>query len=180
VSSSHPRYSFEPLADHDRNSFSCGVPELDDYLWRQAGQDAKRKIAAPFVMVDPQRSILGYYTLSAYGVRIMELPAELSRKLPRYPLIPATLLGRLAISHAHRGQGLGALLLMDALHRSWTNSAQVASVGVVAEAIDEPARQFDLHHEFVSLPEQPRKLFISMKSIRMAFLGRAWVTVTEI
>ena len=120
-------------------------------------------------MVDEARRILGYYTLSAYGVRVAELPPDVARKLPKYPLIPATLLGRLAVSRGHHGQKLGKLLLMDALHRSWKNSAQVASVGVVAEAIDEVARKFYLHHEFVPLLEHPRKLFIAMGTIQKAF-----------
>jgi len=169
VSAYLPQYTFEPLTDHDRSSFSCGVPELDDYLLRQASQDARRKVAATFVMVEESRRILGYYTLSAYGVRLAELPTDLARKLPKYPLIPTTLLGRLAVIHQYRGQKLGRLLLMDALNRSWKNSAQVASVGVVAEAIDDPARKFYLHHEFIPLLEQPRKLFIAMRTIQKLF-----------
>ena len=166
---SSPRYSFEPLSDHDRSSFLCGVPELDEYLRLRAKQDAKRKVAAPFVMVDETRRVLGYYTLSAYGVRVAELPPDIAKKLPKYPLIPATLLGRLAVSQAHQGQKLGRLLLMDALYRSWINSRQVASVGVVAEAMDDAARRFYLHHEFVAVPEHPRKLFIAMRTIATLF-----------
>ena len=162
-------YSFEALADHDRSSFSCGVPELDNYLRQQASQDARRKVAAPFVMVDQAHDIVGYYTLSAYGIRAAELPVELARKLPKYPLMPATLLGRLAVSQRHRGQKLGKLLLMDALYRSWRNTAEIASVGVVAEAIDNAARDFYLHHEFIPLAEHPRKLFIAMKTIQKTF-----------
>ena len=169
MSASTPQYSFEPLADHDRAFFCCGVPELDDYLRRQSSQDAKRKVAAPFVMVDEAPRVLGYYTLSSYEVRVAELPPDVARKLPKYPLIPATLLGRLAVSCDHQGQKVGRLLLMDALYRSWKNSAQVASVGVVAEAIDEAARKFYLHHEFVPLLEHPRKLFIAMGTIQKAF-----------
>ncbi len=169
MSASPPPYSFEPLGDHDRTSFSCGVPELDDYLRQQASQDARRKVAAPFVMVDQARRILGYYTLSSYGVRVAELPPDVAKNLPKYPLIPATMLGRLAVSREHHGQKLGKLLLMDALHRSWKNSAQVASVGVVAEAIDEVARKFYLHHEFVPLLEHPGKFFIAMGTIQKVF-----------
>lgn len=169
MSSIPARYSFEPLADHDRSSFSCGISELDTYLHRQAGQDAKRKVAAPFVMVDRERRILGYYTLSAYGIRGAELPPTFAKKLPKYPLIPATLLGRLAVGREHRGKKLGRLLLMDALHRGWKNSERIASVGVVAEAIDELARQFYLHHEFIPILEHPRKLFIAMGTIQRAF-----------
>ena len=165
MSASSPHYSFEPLADHDRASFSCGVPELDNYLRQQASQNVKRKVAATFVMVNQAHQILGYYTLSAYGIRATESPHQLAKKLPKYPLIPATMLGRLAVHREHQGQKLGSLLLMDALHRSCKNSEQVASVGVIAEAIDEAARKFYLHHEFMPLAEHPRKLFIAMATI---------------
>lgn len=169
MSSSPSAYTFESLADHDRASFTCGLAELDNYLHQQASQDAKRKVAAPFVMVDSRRRIVGYYTLSAYGVRSTELPPAVAKKLPKYPLIPATLLGRLAVSREHQGQKLGRLLLMDALYRSWKNTTEVASVGVVAEAIDNSAREFYLHHEFVPLLEHSRKLFIAMGTIKKAF-----------
>jgi GNAT superfamily N-acetyltransferase len=169
VSSSSTSYSFEPLADHDRAAFTCGIAELDDYFRQQASQDAKRKVAAPFVMVDPKRRIVGYYTLSAYGIRCTELPPAVAKKLPKYPLIPATLLGRLAVSREHQGQKLGRLLLMDALYRSWKNTVEVASVGVIAEAIDNAAREFYLHHEFIPLLDHQRKLFIAMGTIKKAF-----------
>ena len=120
-------------------------------------------------MLNQERHIVGYYTLSSYGVRTKELPLSVAKKLPRYPLIPATLLGRLAISRVHQGQKLGRQLLMDALYRSWKTTTEVASVGVIAEAINEAAREFYLHHEFMPLPEHPRKLFIAMGTIQKAF-----------
>ena len=164
-----PLYSVEPLGGHDRASFSCGIPELDRYLHHQARQDAERKVAAPFVMVDRDSNILGYYTLSSYGIRTAELPEEIARKLPKYPLIPATLLGRLAISREHQGQRLGRLLLLDALFRSWKNTAEVASVGVIVDAYDEKARAFYLHHEFIPLTGHSGKLFIAMGTIQKIF-----------
>ena len=162
-------YTFEPLGDHDRTAFSCGIPELDNYLRQQASQDAKRKVAAPFVMVDQARGVIGYYTLSAYGIRVAELPPKLAKKLPKYPFLPATLLGRLAVSTAHQGQKLGQVLLMDALHRSWKNTTEIGSIGVVAEAMNEAARKFYLHYEFVPLIEHPQRLFIAMRTIEKTF-----------
>ena len=163
-------YRVEPLsASHDRSAFACGVPELDRYLHEQAGQDARRKVAAPFVLVDQEGSIAGYYTLSAYAIRLGELPEVTAKKLPRYPLPPATLLGRLAVSSSYRGQSLGRLLLMDALHRSWGNTSEVASVGVVVEALDDSALAFHLHHEFQPLRDHPDKLFLAMATIERAF-----------
>lgn len=166
-------YRVEPLgAAHDRSAFVSGIPELDQYLRHQAGQDARRKVAAPFVMVGRDSAILGYYTLSAYSIKLGQLPERIVRRLPRYPLLPATLLGRLAVASSHRGQRLGRFLLMDALHRSWRNTSEVASVGVVVEALDEAARAFYLHHEFIQFLDHDRKLFLAMSTIERAFKGR--------
>jgi GNAT superfamily N-acetyltransferase len=168
-----PDYQIELLGPaHDRSTFFSGVAELDDYFHHQAGQDAKRKVAAPFVLVDTSGSILGYYTLSAYGIRLDALPSAISKRLPRYPLIPATLLGRLAVRSAARGRKFGRHLLMDALHRSWRNTAEVASVGVVVDALDEAARSFYLRHECMPLLDHPNRLFLAMATIEKAFRPR--------
>jgi predicted GNAT family N-acyltransferase len=168
-----PNYQIVALGpSHERSAFCSGVPELDEYLHHHAGQDAKRRVATPFVLVDTSGSILGYYILSAYGVRLEALPSAISKRLPRYPLIPATLLGRLAVSSAARGRRLGKLLLMDALHRSWRNTAAVASVGVVVDALDDAARSFYLHHEFIPLLDHPDRLFLAMATIEKAFQPR--------
>ena len=157
-------YTVEALhGHHERSDFYSGVVELDRYLLHQAGQDAT------FVLLDWNKNVVGYYTLSAYGVRLGELPEGVAKKLPRYPLLPATLLGRLAVSESLRGQGLGRFLLMDALHRSWRNTSEVASIGVVVEALDASARAFYLHHEFEALKDHPDRLFLAMATIQRAF-----------
>jgi predicted GNAT family N-acyltransferase len=168
-----PEYRVEPLsASHDRNAFHSGSQELDRYLHYQAGQDARRKVAAPFVMLGPDDSVVGFYTLSAYSVQSPELPESIAKKLPRYPLLPATLLGRLAIASQCRGRKLGRLLLMDALFRSYRNTSEVASVGVIVDALDNAAREFYLHHEFRPLADHPNRLFLSMGTIEKAYRSR--------
>jgi predicted GNAT family N-acyltransferase len=163
-------YRIEPLGpDHDRSSFHCGVPELDKYLHQQARQDARRRITAPFVLTATTAVVIGYYTLSAYSVKLTELPDALAGKLPRYPLLPATLLGRLAVDESCRGRHLGRFLLMDALHRSWKSTSEVASIGVVAEAPGAKARAFYLHYEFRPLADHPDKLFLAMATIEQVF-----------
>lgn len=166
----HPAYRIEPLhASHSRVNFRCGVAELDEYLRDQADQDARRKVAAPFVLIDPAGVVAGYYTLSAYAVYLRELHEDVAKRLPRYPLLPATLLGRLAVDQEHKGRNLGRILLMDALHRSWKNTSEVASRGVVVEACDEATRSFYIHHEFRELGEHPNQLFIAMATLDKAF-----------
>jgi GNAT superfamily N-acetyltransferase len=167
---STPLYRVERLADQQtRASFTSGNLDLDSYLHHQAGQDLKRKVAVPFLMLDQSDVIVGDYTLSACGIRLADLPLKVAKKLPKYPLLPSTLLGRLAISREHQGKKLGRILLMDALRRSWENTAGTASIGVVVDAYDERARAFCLHHEFVQLMDHPNKLFLSMLTIEKAF-----------
>jgi predicted GNAT family N-acyltransferase len=157
----------EPLGrQHDRTAFHCGADALDRYLKQQARQDADKRVAAPFVAVNPpNRRVLGYYTLSASVVTLTDLPDELTRKLPRYPQLPVTLLGRLAVDQSARVQRLGEHLLLDALHRSLTHADQIAAMAVVVDAKDENAAEFYRHYGFIPLQAQPRRLYVPMRVV---------------
>lgn len=152
---------------HDRNSFTSGVEALDRYFRRQAGQDARNNVAAPFVLVLPEGAIGGYYTLSATGVKLSEFPVDIRRKLPRYPLVPATLLGRLAVDQNHQGRGYGRFLLADALFRAVRS--EIASFAIIVEAKDQAARRFYERESFLPLPEQPLSLFRPMADLAKLF-----------
>lgn len=165
-----PKFVFESLSQkHDRAAFSCGVETLDIYLQKRARQDAKKHAAASFVLTPDGNTISGYYTLSQYAIDLGDVPEEVARKLPKYPAVSATLLGRLAVSIDFRGKGLGEKLLMDALHRSLKLSEQVASTGVVVDAKDEAARAFYRKYGFVDLPKVNKRLFLPMGTIEKLF-----------
>ena len=156
--------------NHDRSVFSCGNDALDTYLKKRASQEAKKKIATTFVMVGNQPSeIIGYYTLSATSILLDDLPDKISKKLPRYPQVPATLLGRLAIDRRHQGRGYGEILILDALRRSLNAATVVASYAVVVAAIDEHARSLYEHYGFCVFPDRKLRLFIPMKTISDLF-----------
>jgi ribosomal protein S18 acetylase RimI-like enzyme len=168
-----PKFVFEPLGQrHDRAAFSCGVEALDKYLQKQASQDAKKHAAAPFVITPDGKTISGYYTLSQYAIDLGDLPEEVTKKLPKYPAVSATLLGRLAVGNNFRGKGLGEKLLMDALYRSLKLSEQVASTGVVVDAKDESGRAFYKKYGFIELPKVNRRLFLPMGTIEKLFAGK--------
>lgn len=163
-------FKIEPLDDrHDRAAFSCDQEDLDRYLHRQAGQDMKKRVAAVFVATADGKTIDGFYTLSAHMLNLGELPEETAKKLPRYPHVPTTLLGRLAVSRDLRGRGLGEFLLMDALRQALVGTRHVASAAVVVDAKNEAARPFYEHHDFMPLPSQPTRLFYLMKTIAALF-----------
>lgn len=147
--------------EHDRQSFSCGVPALDRYLATQAGQDTRRLFAKCYVAIDKRSGrIAGYYTLSATRIPIDELPEDVRRRLPRYPAVPASLIGRLAIDSSFQGQGLGKAMLTDAVRRSLRSES--AAFAMVAEAKDDNAVGFYRHYDFLPFVSQPRTLFLPL------------------
>lgn len=149
----------EPLAaHHDRAAFTCGVDSMDDYLRMYAGQDARRRASGVFVLVDQKElaCILGYYTLAATSLPHGEVPQAARKHLPRYPLVSATLVGRLAVATSRQGQGLGALLIADAMRRAYASARHVGSSMVVVDAIDERAAAFYAANGFSRLPESLR------------------------
>jgi len=150
-------------------AFSCGVGELDRYLQKQASQDLKKRVAAVFVATEDGKTIAGYYTLSAHMLNLGDLPEEVAKKLPRYPNVPATLLGRLAVSKQFGDRGLGEFLLMDALRQALAGSQRVASAAVVVDSKNDDARRFYERYDFTPLPSQPMRLFYLMKTIAALF-----------
>lgn len=131
-----------------------------------------RDIAVIYVLVpaDQPTTIAGYYSLSSTAVRMADLPETTRKRLPRYPLVPATLLGRLAVAGTHRGRGLGERLLIDALQRSLTASRSVASVAVIVDAKDTAGAAFYARYGFIAFPDHPLRLFLPIETI--AALGR--------
>ena len=154
---------------HHKAVFSCGKDVLDNYLHTQAKQDVKRKITACFVLTEDDNKIKGYNTLSSASLNRDELPPTILKKLPpAYQHLPTTLLGRLAIDIKYKGKGLGALLLMDALKRSYQNSLQIASMAVIVDPLDDEAKQFYKHYGFIELPTSG-KMFIPMVQLETLF-----------
>jgi predicted GNAT family N-acyltransferase len=144
--------------EHDRGSFTCGVESLDRYLKTQASQDVRRKANAVFILseVGEPTRILGYYTLCAMAISQGDVPKAARKHVPRYPLVSATLIGRLAVAKDRQGQHLGAVLLADALRRAFESASTVGSSMVVVDALDEAAAGFYAAHGFVRLPDSLR------------------------
>lgn len=152
---------------HERQSFDCGDPILDRYLHRYAGQDIKRRIGRVFVASLPvrQERVVGYYSLSAGSLNAEDLPDAIRSRLPRYP-VPVALLGRLAVTRDYQGQGLGSILLADALQRVTQASQVMAVYALVVDAAHDRAADFYRQFGFIPLPRQHLKLFLPLDSVR--------------
>lgn len=160
-------FSIEPLgAAHDRKAFSSGVPVLDRYLHELATQDIRRRISNCFVACDPGGEIAGYCTLASASLPLSDLSPDAGRRLPRYPLLPAALIGRLAIDHRFRKRGLAGALVIDAARRAGT--ADPAVFALIVDAKDEQAMLFYQHLGFSRFASRPMSLYLALATARKA------------
>ncbi|HEV3224710.1 MAG TPA: GNAT family N-acetyltransferase [Puia sp.] len=163
-------YLTVPLqAAHKKKDFDCGKPSLNHYLHVQAKRDVKRMLAACFILEGDQYNVHGYYTLSNASIPRNWLPENIKTKMPpSYADLPATLMGRLAVDLKNAGQGLGKLLLVDALKRSYETSGTIGSMAVIVYPLDEEAEKFYLRFGFIKLPDSG-KMFLAMGTIARLF-----------
>lgn len=150
-------------ATHDRTTFSSDSEPLDSYFQQQVSQDVRRRVTACFVALTSEQRIAGYYTLASSSVLLNDLPANVSKKLPRYPLVPAVRMGRLAVDKDFKGLGLGGALLADAMSRA--AHSEITAYAMMVDAKDKNAAAFYQHHGFIPLPNSLLTLFLPLATV---------------
>ncbi|MDR2092213.1 MAG: GNAT family N-acetyltransferase [Azoarcus sp.] len=161
---------------HDRNGFDCGVELLNVWLRQTALQHQGKGVSRTFVAVPADgaaarawvqsgylvetHDILGFYALTSAFVLPQDLPSRQAKRYPRQ--IPVTRLGRLATRSDMQGQGLGQLLLADAVNRARMAAQAVGSAGLFVDAKSEAAARFYQRYGFMPAADQPSKLFLSL------------------
>lgn len=155
-----PPYRIEPLGkQHDRSAFTCGSEPLDRYFKTQVAQDIRRRVAKCAVAVDVRTGLIaGFYTLSATSLALAELPEQMKKALPRYPIVPAVLMGRLAVATEAQGKKLGQALLVHAIE--YVATSPIGAHMIVVDAKDDAAQQFYERMGFVAILEQTRRLVV--------------------
>jgi ribosomal protein S18 acetylase RimI-like enzyme len=165
-------FRLEPLSEqHERLSFRCGEDALGRYFQTQATQDMRRRIANCFVAVEIVTSLVAaFYTISAASIPLVDLPPDETKRLPRYPSVPAVRIGRLAVDQRFQGRGLGAALLADAAAR--TLRADAAVFTLLVEAKNDQAVAFYQRFGFRTLVSQPRILFLPLATAEKVLLKK--------
>jgi GNAT superfamily N-acetyltransferase len=152
--------------EHDRSAFDCDQPVLNEWLQHRAARLDCKDLARTFVAVRPEEKlVLGYYTLVNHCVEFESLRENEAKGLPRLD-VPVALLGRLAVERTVSGQGLGELLLIDALRRVAHVADEIGIRAVEVDAIDDAARNFYLKFGFQSLADDPRHLYLPLRVTR--------------
>jgi len=150
------QFSAEPLSEqHETADFDSGQPELDRWLLEHALTAEAKRVGRTFVWADGER-IVAYYTIVAHAIFREDLPRSVVRGNPIQ--IPSVLLAKLALDRSFQGQGLGSVLLVDALARIVAATRTVAARYVVVDAFSSAAADFYAHHGFVRLPDSTRLL----------------------
>lgn len=153
----------EALGQRDRSAFNSGNERIDSHFRTAVSQDMKRSYAACFVLIEKSGGkIAGFYTLASHSIPLTEIAAELARKLPRYPSVPAVLIGWMGRDLAFRGRAVGALLLADAITR--LAAAPIGIHAICAEAINDAAAAFYREHQFQAFNSRPNGFYLPMKT----------------
>jgi GNAT superfamily N-acetyltransferase len=142
------------LSDQDDlDAFSCGQPDLDEWLRRFALHAEGMRSGRTWVWAQ-NGAVLAYFTLAGHVIERGDLPVSLGRGSP--DRIPTVLIARLALHETLHGRGLGGTLLADAVSRIVAATDIVAARFVVVDAIDEHAADFYSHYGFEPIPDTHR------------------------
>ena len=143
---------------------------MDQWLATNALQHQDKQLSVTKVLVDRGGSIAGYYTLATGQVDFSELPADLARRLPRR-VLPVAILAWLGVSEVHQGQGLGRLLMAQALRDCYEAGQTFAFIAVILDCVNDAAKAFYQQWDFQPLPGHPYRLFLSAQCLAALMTG---------
>ena len=177
------RFKIEPFDPkrHDRAAFSCGVAQIDNFLKRTAKKHRKGDFTRVWVAIQPpEQRVLGYYAINSHAIETGDLPETLRKRAPHHGQVGAAYLSMIAADVEAQGQGLGGLLLADALRRVAAVSSDIGIFAVVLDVLDDGAadamekrRRFYEGFGFISFPSQPMRMFLPVQTIRDALSARS-------
>ncbi len=164
--------SFDPptllTEAHDGSAFDSGEPVLNDWLHQRALNNLQSAASRTYVICPTgSLDVIGYAALSMGQILAQDVTGPMRRNMPK--LIPAVLLGRLAISRAWQGKGLGRALLADVITRAQRASAEVSAGLVIVHAISPAAEAFYLRHGFTRLPVETTTLALDL--VKLSKMG---------
>ena len=154
---------------HNRNSFDCGNEALNNFLKRTARQHIQKGISRTFVLVDTDQPeiILSFFSLTLCEVRVEKLPPKFAKKYPSK--VPGVKLARLAVSKLYQRQGIGEIMMIEAMKRALIVAENAGGIGLFVDAKDETAKTYYLRYGFVSLEDVFLEMFLPLSTIVQMF-----------
>ena len=164
-------FRLERLAkSHPRKAFASGQTDVNGWLATKALQNQDKHLSATKVILDESVGIAGYFTLATGQVDFGDLPAEAAKKLPRR-MLPVAVLAWLGVAVDRQGQGLGRLLLAQALRDCYQAGQTFAFIAVILDCIDDTSKAFYQHFDFTELPGRPYRLFLTAAQLEAMMTG---------
>ncbi len=149
---------------HPRKAFRSGQSQVDDWLATKALQNQDKHLSVTKILLNKSATIAGYYTLATGQVDFGDLPTQEAKKLPRR-MLPVAILAWLGVSTDQQGQGLGRLLLAQALRDCYEAGQTFAFIAIILDCVDDNAKRFYQHYDFAELPGHPYRLFLSFQQL---------------
>ena len=164
-------WSIEALdKSHPRRKFESGNNDVDEWLKKSALQSQKKHLTTTKVLLDEERQIAGFYTLTFSEVDFSDLPFDLVKKLPRRQR-PVGVLAWLGVDRSFQGRGLGQRLLATSLLDCNEASQTFTFIAVILDCVDDQAKQFYQQFDFQELPGYPMRLYLPFKSLEALAKG---------
>lgn len=170
-----PPFTIQPFdpKTHDRAAFSCGVPQIDNYLKLTAKKGSKADVVRVWVVIDAQNSIVGFYGINMHAIDIKEMPDAYQKKAGKHGLLPAAFIAMIGVDETQQGNGIGSALVADALCRIARVSEEIGTCVIILDVFDDGdadtvARRKSYYETFgfIPLPDQPLRLFMPVQTAR--------------
>jgi len=165
---------FDPKT-HDRAAFSCGVPQIDNYLKLTAKKGSKADVVRIWVVIDTENHIAGFYGINMHAIDVKEMPAAYKKKAMKHGLLPAAFIAMIGVDEKHQGNGLGSALVADALERIARASDEIGTCVIMLDVLDDGngdavtcRKTYYESFGFIPLPDQPLRLFMPIETAREA------------
>lgn len=163
---------FDPKT-HDRAAFSCGVPQIDNYLKLTAKKGSKADVVRIWVVLDVKHNIVGFYGINMHAINVKDMPETYQKKTGKHGLLPAAFIAMIGVDQTQHGNGIGSALVADALNRVARLSYEIGTCVIVLDIFDDGdaetvARQKTYYEsfEFIPLPDQALRLFMPVQTAR--------------
>jgi GNAT superfamily N-acetyltransferase len=150
--------------DHPRSLFRSGEVQVDQWLATKALSHQEKHLSVTKVLVDEANAIAGYYTLATSQVDFADLPADVTKRLPRRAL-PVAVLAWLGVSRDRQRQGFGSLLVVHALRDSYKAGETFAFVALILDCLSDSAKSFYQLWDFAELPGHPFRLYLTAQQL---------------
>ncbi|MGB3655006.1 MAG: GNAT family N-acetyltransferase [Rivularia sp. (in: cyanobacteria)] len=150
---------------HNRDDFNCDNEALNQFLKQTARQHIQKGISRTFVLVDTEQPdiIISFFTLTLCEVRVEKLPPKFAKKYPSK--VAGVKLARLAVNKAYQRQGIGEIMMIEAMRRAVVVAENAGGIGLFVDAKDEAVKTYYNRYGFVSLEDAFLEMFLPLSTI---------------